>query len=140
MEGQPGKLILHKPVAEVPAPTEQEIFAVVQINGRQHKIMANDQLRIEWLKYPVGSQIIFDHVMLVGTPLYTVLGRPYLDTAKVIATVEEQTLTDKTLVFKYKRRKNYKRAKGHRQNLTILRVDKIEHSTEGMDAVLLQKF
>jgi large subunit ribosomal protein L21 len=103
-------------------------------------VVKDDLLKIDKLDHPVGVQVSFDHVMLVGTPMYTMLGRPFVGASKVFATVEEQTLSSKLIVFKYKRRKGYKRAQGHRKLFTILRVDRIEHSIEGIDAVLLQRF
>jgi large subunit ribosomal protein L21 len=129
-------------VSEIPVPTDEQIFAVVQINGFQHKVTKDDILKIDKLPYPVGSQVAFDHVMVLGTPLYTLLGRPYVDSnrARVICTVEEQTLSEKLIVFKYKRRKGYKRQQGHRKQLTILRVDRIEYHVDDLDATLLAKF
>ncbi len=66
--------------------------------------------------------IILDKVLLIGTKDWTAIGTPLLDNAKVYATVEEQTLAAKVLIFKKKRRKNYRRFKGHRQPVTTLRI------------------
>lgn len=63
--------------------------------------------------------------MMIGTPSYTSIGRPYVDTARVIVTVEEQSLSNKIIIFKKKRRKGYQKNMGHRQKLTVLRVDAI---------------
>ena len=64
---------------------------------------------------------------MVGTANETKLGSPLVENARVWATVEEQTLTNKVLIFKKKRRKGYQRLKGHRQQVSTLRILEIEH-------------
>jgi large subunit ribosomal protein L21 len=71
-------------------------------------------------------QIVLNKVLLVGTPDLTVAGTPLVTKAKVYACCEEQTLTDKILVFKKKRRKNYKRLRGWRHPITGLRITGID--------------
>jgi hypothetical protein len=63
-----------------------------------------------------------DKVLLIGTKTETAIGTPILESAKVYATVEEQAKSEKVIVFKKKRRKNYRRFKGHRQQITTLRI------------------
>ena len=75
--------------------------------------------------------------MLVGTQDYTAVGRPYVETAKVVATVEEQIKTQKVIVFKKKRRKGYQKNQGHRQNVTVLRVEAIDHELSDKEVVNL---
>ena len=74
----------------------------------------------------IGQQFRFDDVMMLGTSDFTILGRPTLKRASILATVEEVTRSDKVIVFKKKRRKGYQRSAGHKQPLTILRVDSID--------------
>eukprot|EP01017_Pseudomicrothorax_dubius_P020069 TRINITY_DN22030_c0_g1_i1.p1 TRINITY_DN22030_c0_g1~~TRINITY_DN22030_c0_g1_i1.p1 ORF type:complete len:266 (+),score=92.81 TRINITY_DN22030_c0_g1_i1:63-800(+) len=128
-EPQAEKLVTHSPQAEIVLPQpENGIFAVVKIGASQLKVTKDDQVVSEWLKdYEVNQQIVFDKVLLVATKDYTSLGRPFVESAKVYATVEEQTLSKKVIVFKKKRRKDYKKSRGHRQRITILRIDKIVH-------------
>lgn len=128
-EPQEGKLVLHSEDAEITYPQPDDgMFAVTQIAGAQHKVMKDDIVLSEKLEdAKVGEQLIFDKILLVGTREYTAIGRPYLGTARVYATVEEQTLSNRIIVFKKKRRKNYKRTQGHRQQLTVLRIDKVVH-------------
>ena len=76
----------------------------------------------------VGDTFIFEKVLLVASDEYTSLGRPYLTSAKVLAAVEENSLTEKVIIFKMRRRKGYKRNQGHRQNVTIVRILKILHN------------
>ena len=82
---------------------------------------------VEKLDYDIGSQICFDQIMLMAGKEFTLLGRPFLDNARVFVTVEQQTLTEKVIVFKKKRRQGYKRNMGSRQAVTMLRVDAIQY-------------
>lgn len=97
------------------------------IGGSQHKVMKDDVILSNWLKeYDINQQVVFDGVMMVGTREFTLLGRPFVRCAKVYATVEEQTETDKLIIFKKKRRKTYQKTMHYRHKITVLRVDKIE--------------
>lgn len=75
----------------------------------------------------INTTLEFDKVLLVGSPDYTVLGRPFISDARVLATVEQQTLSEKEIIFKKRRRKRYMRNFGHRQKLTVLRIKEIVH-------------
>jgi large subunit ribosomal protein L21 len=103
-----------------------DIFAVVRASGTQFKVTVGDVMWIEKLDVDVGREIVLDDVLLLGTKQHTVVGRPALAGAGVRAFVEEQTADEKTIVFKYKKRKNYARKHGHRRKLTSLRVVAIE--------------
>lgn len=135
---QEGKLVIHSvtPIESVALPRDDQIFAVLKISGFQYKVTKDDLVISEKLPYDIGQQIVFDTVMLLGTPQYTLIGRPVVTNARVYATIEQQTLSDKIIVFKKKRRKGYKKNKGHRQDITILRVDKIEHEIKDQPASL----
>ena len=135
---QPSKLVLHSftPLESVDLPRDDQIFAVIKIAGLQYKVTKDDTIMAEKLPYDIGTQIVFDTVMLVGTPLFTLIGRPIISEAKVYVTVEQQTLSQKLIVFKKKRRKGYTKNRGHRQEVTILRVDKIEHNLAEKNAEL----
>lgn len=84
----------------------------------------------ELLPFEAGQQIELDEVLLVGTQDYTTIGRPVVEKAKVLATVEETSQTEKSLIFKMRRRKDSKRHRGHRQWVTVLRIDKILHEVD----------
>lgn len=129
---QESKFVVHafEPVSSLPLPRDDQVFAVFSIAGIQYKVTKDDSVLSEKLDYDIGTQIAFDNVLLVGTPNYTIIGRPVIGDAKVYATVEQQVLTDKVIVFKKKRRKGYKKNHGHRQEVTVLRVDKIEHQVK----------
>ena len=131
-----GKLVIHseKPVESVILPRDDQLFAVLKIAGLQYKVTKDDTIIAEKLPYDIGTQVVFDSVLLLGTPQYTIIGRPLISDAKVYVTVEQQALSRKIIVFKKKRRKGYKKNKGHRQEITILRVDKIEHEIKDKPA------
>lgn len=102
-------------------------FAVVDIKDRQHKVTFDDAVMVNWMaEHDIGTKLVFDQVLLVGTRDYTLMGRPTVEGALVHATVEEHFQCGKVLSFKKKRRKRYKRLKGHRSWVTILRIDDLE--------------
>jgi large subunit ribosomal protein L21 len=76
----------------------------------------------------VGDTFFFDKVLLVASDEYTSIGRPHVTSAKVLACVQEHSLTDKVIVFKKKRRKGYQRNKGHRQSVTVVKILKVVHN------------
>ncbi len=122
---------MHNPekTLTIPPPDEKS-FAVVLYKGFQHKVTKDDVLIFEKMDLNVGDSFLFDNVLLVGSDEYTSIGRPYVKTAKVLATVEEHSLSDKVIIFKKKRRKGYQRNRGHRQQLTQVRILKIIHKPE----------
>ncbi|RDD45726.1 39S ribosomal protein L21, mitochondrial [Trichoplax sp. H2] len=109
-----------------------QTYAVVYVGGHQFKITRNDIIVINQIKAEVGSDIILEKVLAAGSKNFTLIGRPLISNkiVKVSATVAEHTKTPKITVFKKKRRKNYKRTKGHRQNVTVLRINDIELRSE----------
>ena len=109
-------------LATGPAPTR---FAVLELGGTQYKVAPDDAICVEKLPVAVGEVVAYDRVLLVGSADATVIGSPYVRDAVVEVRVEEQALADKVIVFKKKRRKGYRRWKGHRAPLTVLRVASI---------------
>ena len=106
---------------------DNKLFAVVHLMGRQHKITSNDLIVVNTLHADVGSQIYLDKVLLAGSPDFTLIGRPLLskEQVRVMATVVEHTRLKKLIVFKMKKR-NQRKKKGHRQDVTVLRINSIE--------------
>ena len=91
------------------------IFAVMRVKGLQYKVTKDDRVMCELLEdFEVGTQLELEDVLLVGTKDYTCVGRPVVKRAKVFATVEETSQTEKTLIFKKRRRKDSQRHQGHR--------------------------
>jgi len=114
------------------------VFAVVELAGSQHKVTLDDLLVVNLLKpvghYKVGSTHTLTDVMLVGSSHHTLVGMPHVSGAEVDVMVEEITQDEKVIVFKKKRRKNYKRKKGYRRDLTFLRVLDIRPPAEVGDS------
>ena len=90
----------------------------------------DDTVVVDTLPYDVGSIIKFSDIMLVGTKDFTTIGRPFIGGAVVKFEVEEQTRCEKVMVFKFKRRKRYKKLRGHRQWVTVLRVAEIDYAPD----------
>ncbi|XP_075104258.1 large ribosomal subunit protein bL21m-like isoform X1 [Nicotiana tabacum] len=105
----------------------EPVFAVVQIGSHQFKVSNGDSIFTEKLKFcEVNDKLILNKVLLLGSTTQTIIGRPILPDAAVHAVVEEHALDAKVLIFKKKRRKNYRRTRGHRQELTKLRITDIQ--------------
>ena len=99
------------------------MYAVVVSGGSQYKVSEGDILSIATLPAEVGSTVELDKVLMLHNGEELTIGKPYVEGAKVTATVEEHGRGKKIIVFKHK--KNYKRKQGHRQGFTRIRIDKI---------------
>eukprot|EP00252_Welwitschia_mirabilis_P028006 TRINITY_DN9909_c0_g1_i1.p1 TRINITY_DN9909_c0_g1~~TRINITY_DN9909_c0_g1_i1.p1 ORF type:complete len:281 (+),score=26.26 TRINITY_DN9909_c0_g1_i1:182-1024(+) len=105
----------------------KSVFAIVEIGSHQFKVSGGDVIYVEKLKYPdVNQKIMLKKVMLLGTKSQTIIGRPIIPGACVHAVVEQHALSGEVIVFKKKRRKNYRRCKTHSQELTRLRILGVE--------------
>lgn len=105
----------------------EPVFAVVQIGSHQFKVSNGDSIFTERLKFcDVNDKLVLNKVLMLGSQTQTVIGRPILPDAAVHAVVEEHALDAKVIIFKKKRRKNYRRKNGHRQELTRLRITDIQ--------------
>jgi len=98
------------------------MYAVIRTGGKQYKVAKNDVIVVEKLAGDAGSTIQLSEVLMLGAADRTTVGSPLVQGAVVTATVLEQGKGDKVLVFKKKRRKNYRRKRGHRQEQTVLRI------------------
>jgi large subunit ribosomal protein L21 len=105
------------------------MFAVIRTGGKQYKVAENDVIKVEKLVAEAGASITLEDVLMVGDDAGTTSGTPELSGVSVTATVLEQMRDDKVLVFKKKRRHNYRRKNGHRQYLTVLRITDIVTAT-----------
>ncbi len=101
------------------------MFAVVDIAGSQVKVEEKNMYYVPKLEGDVDTELTFDKVLLVSDGKKTQVGVPTLSGKKVQAKIVEQLKDDKVIVFKKKRRKSYRRFKGHRQPLTRIEVTKI---------------
>ncbi|AMW34145.1 50S ribosomal protein L21 [Haematospirillum jordaniae] len=94
------------------------MFAVIKTGGKQYKVAKDDIIAVEKITADAGSSVKFDQVLLVGDKV----GAPVVDGASVTAEVLEQFRDEKVIVFKKKRRQNYRRKNGHRQALTLVKI------------------
>jgi large subunit ribosomal protein L21 len=103
------------------------MFAVIKTGGKQYRVAENEKIRVEKLDVEAGSEIKITDVLMVGSESGVKVGTPCIEGASVSAEVVAHDRDDKIIVFKKKRRQNYRRTKGHRQHRTVL---KITHITE----------
>jgi len=101
------------------------MFAIVETGGKQYRLTEGDTLRVEHLDGEEGSQIVLESVLAVGTGEGLKVGRPHVEGARIIGKIIKQGRGPKIRIFKYKRRKGYRRTKGHRQDFTEIRIDQI---------------
>ncbi len=97
------------------------MYAVIKTGGKQYRVSEGDTLRVEKLDGDVGAKVEFDEVLMIGGDKVAV-GKPTVAGAKVEAEIVAQDRAKKIIVFKMKRRKNYRRKQGHRQPYTELRI------------------
>ena len=101
------------------------MFAVIKTGGKQYRVAPDDVLTIEKLEGDAGAKLEFTDVLMVGSGDNVKVGSPTVSGAKVTAELVEQTRGPKVIVFKKRRRKNSRRKKGHRQDLTTVRITQI---------------
>lgn len=94
--------------------TEPRAFAVVRVLGSQYKVVPSDKIVTSSMAGAIGQEVKLSDVLLVGSATATIIGTPLVEHSYVTAVVEEQTRADKVIVFKKKRRKNYRRRTAHR--------------------------
>lgn len=113
------------------------MYAVIKTGGKQYKVAADDEITIEKLAAEAGDLVQFTEVLMIGAEGDApTLGRPFIADAGVKAEVVEQTRGDKVTTFKKRRRKHSsKRIKGHRQELTTVRITEILASGAGASGV-----
>jgi large subunit ribosomal protein L21 len=102
------------------------MYAIIKTGGKQYKVQAGEQIRVEGLAGDVGSSISFGEVLLVGAGDSVKLGAPLLSGASVKATIVSHGRGEKVKIFKMRRRKHYQKTQGHRQSYTEVRIDDIK--------------
>ena len=102
------------------------MFAIVRTGGKQYRVAVGDQLAVERLEGEVGAQISLAEVLAIGGNGAAHIGKPIVAGAAVLAKIVQQPRGTKVIVFKKKRRKNYRRKRGHRQELTLLKIEGIQ--------------
>jgi large subunit ribosomal protein L21 len=101
------------------------MFAVIRTGGKQYRVTPNAVLKVEKLEAEAGGTVTFTDVLAVGAGGNLTIGAPLVADASVTATVIAQDRLDKVIIFKKRRRQNSRRRNGHRQHVTVLRVNGI---------------
>ena len=103
------------------------MYAIIRTGGKQYRVAQGDTIYVERLEAAVGGKVTLGEVLFVGggEEGETKVGAPLIDKASVAATVVDLGRDHKVRVFKYKKRKHYRRTRGHRQDYTALRIDSI---------------
>ena len=101
------------------------MFAVLKTGGKQYKVIQGDLIEVEKLESDVGDKVTLDQVLMVGEGEDVEVGSPYVSNCQVTGEVVKQGKGAKIIVFKKKRRKNYRRKNGHRQFITQLKITEI---------------
>ena len=101
------------------------MYAVVNTGGKQYKVQQGETLRVEKIPGEIGSPVTFDRVLMFSDGENVNIGQPLLDDIAVEGHIVEQGKAKKIIVFKYKKRKRYRRKKGHRQQFTAVQIDSI---------------
>ncbi len=101
------------------------MYAVIKTGGKQYKVAPGEKLKVEQIPADVGAEVVLDQVLMIGEGESVRLGQPTVAGASVKATVVAHGRGDKVRIFKMRRRKNYHRTQGHRQNFTELKIDSI---------------
>jgi len=102
------------------------MFAVVKTGGKQYKVQKDDKILVEKLDSKEGDKVTLDEVLMIVDGKTAKVGEPLVKGAKVEAKIIAQTRGPKITIFKKKRRQNYRRKKGHRQDLTMIQVTNIK--------------
>ena len=100
-------------------------YAVISAGGKQHRVAVGDRIRVEKVQAGIGDKVTFDRVLALQTEAGLKIGRPVLQGARVIGRVVAQDKAKKVLIFKKKKRKQYRRTRGHRQPFTAVVVEEI---------------
>jgi large subunit ribosomal protein L21 len=101
------------------------MFAIVKTGGKQYRVAAGDQITVERIEGDVGAEVSLAEVLAIGGTESPVIGKPIIANAAVRAKIVQQPRGTKVIVFKKKRRKNYRRKRGHRQELTVLKIEEV---------------
>jgi large subunit ribosomal protein L21 len=101
-------------------------YAIVEDGGKQYKAVIGQTIEVDHFAAEVGEELDLERVLLVVNDEETSIGTPYIQGAKIQATVISQIKAPKVIVFKYKPKKRYRVKQGHRQRYTRIRIDSIE--------------
>jgi len=103
-------------------------YAIIQTGGKQYKVSPGDLVQVELLKAPEGEEVVFEKVLMVKEGDQVKIGNPVLEGFSVRGRLLKNSKAKKVLAFKYKRRKGYKRLRGHRQWYSTVKIQEITGS------------
>ncbi len=115
------------------------MYALVKTGGKQYRVAKDDKILVERIAGNEGSQVILSEVVMLGDGDRVTIGTPTVEGAVVSATVVRQTRGRKIVIFRRKRRKNHRRKQGHRQDLTLLKINNIAEDAKKLVAPIVQK-
>lgn len=101
------------------------MYAVIKTGGKEYKVKKDDVLSVETLKGDAGETLTFENILLIGDTDPIKIGKPNVEGANVTAEIVRQFRAKKIIVYKKKRRKGYEKRRGHRQNLTEIKIKEI---------------
>ena len=110
------------------------MYALVRTGGKQYRVAKNDTILVERIAADEGTEVILDDVVMLGDGDKVTIGTPRVEGAAVSATVVSQTRGPKIIIFRRKRRKNHRRTQGHRQDLTLLKINAVAEDGKSLSA------
>jgi large subunit ribosomal protein L21 len=102
------------------------MYAVIQTGGKQYRVAQGEDIKVEKIAGEAGDNVVFDQVLLAGADENIRIGNPYLENAKVVGRLKGHGKNRKVVVFKYKRRKVFRKTRGHRQEYSLVSIESIE--------------
>jgi large subunit ribosomal protein L21 len=102
------------------------MYAVIKTGGKQYRVTQGQDVKVEKIPGQTGEEVVFDKVLVISDGENVTIGKPYVDNAKVLGKLARQAKDRKVPVFKYKKRKGYRRNKGHRQDFSLVRIENIQ--------------
>ena len=110
------------------------MYALVKTGGKQYRVAKDDTILVERIAAEEGDQVVLDNIIMLGDGDKVTVGSPNVEGAGVSATVMRQTRGPKIIIFRRKRRKNHRRTQGHRQDLTLLKINDIAEDAKKLAA------
>ncbi len=101
------------------------MYAVIKTGGKQYKVVAGEKIKVEKIVGDVGATVVIDKVLMISDAANTTIGAPLIAGATVSATVLSHGRADKLMIFKFRRRKHYRKTQGHRQSFTEIQIGEI---------------
>ena len=106
------------------------MYALVKTGGKQYRVSKDDTILVERIAAEEGAEVILHDIVMLGDGDKVIIGTPKVDGAAVSATVVRRTRGSKIIIFRRKRRKNHRRTQGHRQDLTLLKINEISEDAK----------